>query len=358
LRTRGLTLLLAPAACGGAIDPDDPVDAPAAGDAPALLDGTQPGSDAAPMSVPDFGSCASTIECANAESECLPVAALDGASICLPSCSVSSECPVDTFCYVREDGPYALLKNRCFYSYCGQGFMNGETSGPCRVGAEQSLPWAEQLPGWCYPFHDGVWGICLEFGDLGAGEACDGAETRCRGAGCRNCGPGTACVGGSCQELCDPRRLLEGTAVACPIGDGCRDRSEVHVSESGLGRGSWGTCDLGDHCLTTGPATCPATVDGDPQGCMPTNPVRATGFCDERAAGLIATGAVCPPDPPSGDANECVAGNVCVSDATGTHCQMICELGPDAAPCPDGTCAPLLWSTDPEIPTQDWGTCR
>jgi hypothetical protein len=358
LRWLGLTVWLGVAciACGDAGGADDETDAAAFSDG--ASSDTFPASDAAPMSVADFRPCGATIECLNPDSACLPVAPLDGVSLCLPRCEVSAECPVDTFCWASTDGPYALLKGRCFWSYCGESFDNGETGGPCRVGAEQGIPWSEQLPGWCYPFHDGIWGLCLELGDLGAGEACDPPEDRCRGDGCKNCGPGTACVAETCREVCDPRLLVEGGTPACPTEHGCRDRSEVHVFDTGLGRGSWGTCEPGTACLTVGEATCPMSSTGQPQGCQPTNPIRPTGFCDERASGTLDPGATCQGDPPAGDEHECAAGTLCVTRASTSTCEPLCDLAETRSPCAgDATCQSILWSIDPAIRTQDWGTC-
>ena len=345
-------------ACGDAGPDGDVADAPAFGDAAGA--DASPAGDAAPMSVADFQACGSTIECANPASECLPVAPLGGASLCLPSCDASDQCPVDTFCWARADGPYALLLGRCFWSYCGESFDNGATGGPCRVGAEQDIPWAEQVPGWCYPFQDGAWGLCLEYGDVEAGGECDGLLDRCRGDGCRNCGPGTVCITGTCHALCDPTLLLEPSGEPpCGTEQGCRDRSEVHVFDTGVGLGSWGTCEPGDACLTVGGSPCPSSTTGQEQGCLPTNPVRPTGFCDPTAAGDLAVGDVCPAGGPAGDEHECVAGSLCVTGAGGSSCESLCDLGQSLSPCEGGTtCQQILWSADPMIRTQDWGTCR
>jgi hypothetical protein len=251
------------------------------------------------------------------------------------------------------------MKGRCFFSYCGEWFGNGETGAACRVGGEQAIPEEEQLAGWCYPMHDGAWGLCLEHGDVPSGGVCDPAVARCRGEGCHNCGPGSVCIDGRCAQVCDPRSLLSDTGPACPSDQGCRDRSEVHVFDDGLGVGTWGTCELGDACLIVGEATCPPTDEGQAQGCVPTNPVRATGFCDPSGDGDLAVGAACSADAPPGDAHECTSGSVCVTSSTSSRCERLCDLEESRQPCPGSSdCAPVSWTVEPSIKTQDWGTCR
>jgi hypothetical protein len=307
------------------------------------------------MSVPDFGRCGSDVECMGSGSACVTVHLLDGIRLCLPACEATADCPADAFCY-PDGGPYPALAGRCFYSYCGQSFDNGETSGACRIGAELEIPTEEQLDGWCYPFRDGAWGLCIELGSVAAGGTCDPPASRCRGDGCRNCGAGTVCIDGVCEELCDPLEVGTGSTT-CPGGEGCWDRSELHVfSNDPPGTGTWGTCQDGTACQLFGDP-CP-DGSGGAEGCLPTTPVRANGFCDPGASGDLAPGAACAPDQ-DGDPYECQTGALCITESTASTCQLLCDLEEVDRPCPDGSeCLELTWSSDPAIETQGWGTCR
>src|SRR5207237_60766 len=152
---------------------------------------------------------------------------------------------------------------------------------------------SEQRAGTCLPLDDqgtveadagrGPIGQCLEAGGTTEDLPCD-LVNRSRSG--KNCAPGLACVGGAsadigrCARLCDPLAAPDPCAVA---GRACFDNSTgetVRDPQTGAIlaqlHGTWGYCRTGTRCQLTTPATCPAG-----QGCLPTNPVRASGFCSD-----------------------------------------------------------------------------
>ncbi len=362
--------------------------------------------------VADFGTCRSPTDCINPNSQCILVT-LTGASECLPQCTATATCPFNTYCYPVGGGTVlgqsvAAMANHCWYSICGELEMNGTTGGACMLGAESGATAANQLPGWCLPIDDGVFGQCLEAGTVAPGGACNftaGTQTR----GGANCDATSLCVGmagaamGTCAQVCNPANILTGTPTGCTVAtEGCFDSSSVITQVSAMGavmvnRQTIGFCAAGAvPCGLIGTLNaCPNDATGAAQGCVQTNSLRPTGICDPMGAGVLTAGTMCvAPTPATPDTGRCAAGTLCNGAAAAMTCQTFCTTAPPTctatAPCPAPmtcptpgsacavpypvencaalglTCRSLVWDTGfdmtPGTPddnhTADWGTCQ
>jgi len=309
-----LVLLLAPA-CGDSSGDDDDAPDAAAGGADAGADAGTTGL------VADFDECTGDADCAGANSDCRMVGWTQRKE-CLPACEATSECGFNTYCYPDNASTvlganFAFMAGHCWFSICGPGRQNGETGGACQLGAEAALPAAQQLPGYCLAIEDGLFGQCLEAGDVAAGGTCDfGTPVR----GGNNCDGASLCVGqtgapsGTCAATCDPRKLLTGVDECADPAQDCFDQSSlITYSDGSTARSTVAFCAAVQACTVIGPSPCPAG-----EGCAFSNPPRATGRCDPTATGHLTPGHACGG---TGDAVECQAGSACL----GT-CLTLCDL--------------------------------
>jgi hypothetical protein len=310
----GLLLLLGPVACGG--DDDNP------GVTPDAAPSADAGPDAAPAggTVEDFDECAADADCKNTGSDCRQVGWTNSKQ-CLPSCESTAQCGFGTYCYPSNSSttlgtPFAFMANHCWFSICGPGRQNGETGGACKMGKEAGIPAGEQIDGFCVPIEDGLFGQCLEAGDVAAGGACDLANPTRAG---HNCDSASLCVGasgaasGTCAQVCDPRKILTGADDCTNAAEDCMDQSSVNTySDGSTARSTLGFCNDVKACSTVGPNTCASG-----EGCAFTNPLRPTGVCDPAAQGNVAVGATCGG---TGDDKECQAGSACL-----TTCRKLCD---------------------------------
>ncbi len=382
MRKLGFAMLLACTAavgCGGGDDGGDidavalPPDAdPNAPDAmPTLPDADQGGGPIA-----DFDVCNVDADCMNPNSDCRAVPWIGGDKNCIPRCDASADCPFSTYCYPTGGGAlgpsFALMGDHCWFSLCGEAFgpamtPNSRTGGPCNLGVEAGVPAADQLPGWCLPIDDAYFGQCIEVGSLGAGSTCD-FTTQTRGGA--NCDATTLCIGqsmaaqGTCAQICDPRRILEDTATGCTTaGQGCQDGSSIITySDGSTARQTIGFCNDLTACKLIGANTCPNDTMGNPQGCVLSNSLRPTGFCDETGSGPLATGTACPAPTmtPPPEAMQCAPGNLCNQPAGGAFtCEAYCKTPPrtcaaatDCAPsesCLGSVCVLNGYTTGPDV---------
>ncbi len=308
--------------CGDDNEGDDDVTLPDGG--------PDAGPDAAVTgTVADFDECAADDDCAGAGSDCRMVG-WTASKQCLPACESTDQCGFNTYCYPENSSSvlgtqFAFMAGHCWFSICGPGRQNGETGGACKMGKEASIPVGEQLDGFCIAIEDGLFGQCLEAGDVAAGGACDLADPTRDGANCNStslCAGQTGAAQGTCQQVCDPRKILTGEDDCTVATEDCFDQSSMNTYADGsTARSTLGFCS-GDiqACAIVGPSTCPSG-----EGCAFTNPVRETGVCDPAAAGSVALGAACG-GTPAGDATECGAGAACL----GT-CFSLCD-GPATRP--------------------------
>ena len=214
----------------------------------------------------------------------------------------------------------------------------------------------------------------MEAGTQQAGQPCDTGD-RTRGG--QNCDPASICtvaagaMTGACAALCDPRSILTrppGDTSGCALGTDCRDASDVTVFNDGTtAPATVGFCAAVTACRVLGANACPQG-GAEPEGCTPTNPVRATGVCDPGADGPLGAGATCEVMPAT-PAGECAAGTICFGrSATDLTCETLCDLG--AMPtvvCPGATtCQTVRWSagldgatgTPDDVFALSWGTCQ
>lgn len=317
------------------------------------------------------GKCNTSNDCANPTSDCV---SLTSTKICIAKCAKTSECATDLFC-VPAGITNGSIANHCWVSICGQDRSNGVTGGACKIGADRSLPAADQKEGICDPIDDDHIGLCWEVGAVAIGAACDPPLT----GGARKCNaqgfcfaPGEA-TEGTCIQRCDPKKVLSGEATGCPEGTGCVDVSSMEL-EYDSDESKWltnkltlGLCDTGKACSTV------AATSGCPDGtaCGPTNPLRETGWCDKDATGgqkaLDATCTAQTGETPPPAAERCVAGVYCAKSgpAVATTCQTPCDLDAQTNPCTTGTCKKIFWnagsdaqSADDDEYTIGWGTCQ
>jgi hypothetical protein len=346
-------------------------DDPTAGapDAPAHSADAAADAPAAPLP-PDLAPCRADLPCPDG-TDCLPVYWLGGERRCLRPCTHTADCGRDEVCYGEVSAAYDAMADHCYTSVCQYPLMT------CQLGAEIDLPPTEQRAGTCLPVDDlgqaedtdgGVTlnplGQCRESGSAQLGELCPRTPSASLGV---PCAPLLACVGdptdelGRCATLCDP----DG-ADPCLPGSACFDASEgrtVYDPASGAVLGqihaTWGYCRSGTRCMVTESGGCPSG-----QGCLPTTPVRASGFCSERGGGARALGQSCVPTgavAPS-FAERCASGRC---DPTGGDADAglfgICRAYCDPMhPCAIGSCVEYSWddlSSEPNL-TQGFGVCR
>lgn len=370
--------LLAVAVCGcgngdhGAVDAA-PHDAAPPSDAP---DAMTPSDAGGHGNVQDFfdpvnGPCVIDGDCANPLSDCRPIGRLrNSPKQCIPRCTTGDDCPFSYTCYQSDSVTLGVdqMKGHCWLSLCGPLAANGDTGGACVRGYDiPGQPTAQTAPGACAPLDDGAFGICEEVGTVAAGGTCDFATQTHGGA---NCDATSLCIGlsgmptGTCKAVCDPRAILTAMPTGCTGTTQCLDRSKVVTYADGvtIDHRTIGWCDDITACATLAPNTCPPAAGGMMQGCLPTNPLRATGECSPDAAGLLAIGATCPSMPMS-PTQECVAGAACI----GGTCRQLCDTGmtPTVTCVPGTTCMPVLWDKgfDGVSPSLDddktitWGSC-
>jgi hypothetical protein len=360
-------------ACGddGAAPPADAATA-MMGDAPqvdALYD-----TDALP---PDLNECGPTAPCA-AGTDCIRVPWLSGKRLCLRGCAATADCGLDEICYHNVRNPaFMAMANHCYSSFCSQPLL------PCSMGDEIGLSLADQRPGTCLPrddegalsppdggadgvTHPGPLGQCLEAGKVDGDLPCE-LQGRLRGG--EVCAQGLVCVGGAtadlgrCARLCDPLAPIDPCASS---GRVCFDASQgttVYDRQTSqiLGQihATWGYCRTGDRCALTAPGTCPTGT-----GCLPTTPVRGSGFCGVNGQGDVALGQGCVPFgvlAPS-QSERC---QEALCDSFGTDadagiagiCRPYCDQG---HACPVGSCVPYTWDEAGSLPnlTQGFGVCR
>lgn len=377
------------AACGG-----DDGDTP---DAPPPIDAVQ--IDAVPVidaitgdrNIPDFEQCVFNDDCENLNSDCRLVfwSGESGTKMCLPRClddagvEDNSMCPFGFYCVPINGGNYtsnaAVMGGHCIYSFCGPMVENGVTGGACKVGGEMWPSTDGLADGWCYPISDGEYGQCLEAGTVAEGGQCDFDVPEQTRDG-DNCDSTTLCIGqegnpiGTCARICDPATIDNdpATNTGCPTGEDCYDSSAIITWDpASKARSTIGFCTDVMACQTLPANTCPNDPDtGDVQGCYPTNSLRPTGICIPEANGTVAVGDACPQNP-TGDAQECVPGALCVGDsATTMSCTQMCDAAGTAINCadvdPTYTCQSILWdlgwdtdpaATDDDRYTEDWGIC-
>ncbi|MFH0900226.1 MAG: hypothetical protein V2A73_06325 [Pseudomonadota bacterium] len=344
--------------------------------------------------VQPYGECISTDECAPAEPQtsCVPIGWLKDKAgnmpkACLYECKASTECPFGNVCYPAGGGSlgtaFSLMAGHCYVSYCGFGNAQnpGATGQPCNLGEELGLDAANQFPGWCLPLADGIQGLCIEVGTKTVGDACD-FQNRKRGGS--NCDATSICVGatgavtGKCAKLCDPNTILtrESGNSDCPLKEDCADQSSVDTYDRTATPPVVYTQTIGfcspdvTACALFAENTCPDNSKGEKQACASSNPVRATGACQESAYGNVALDGTCArptqsaPNVP--EDKECAAGNFCWSvDEQGTSfvCRKLCDTG--SPTCPDNTtCQAVMWDSGQDSSsikddnyTIGWGMC-
>ncbi len=317
-----LPLLLAgTAACGGSGGDDDGT-LPDAGHHDAGIDATVGGP------VADFDTCVTDADCKNVGSDCRMVG-WTASKQCLPACTSNDQCGFNTYCYPANSSSalgtqFAFMSNHCWFSICGPVRQNGQTGGACKLGKEANIPAGSQIDGFCIAIEDGLFGQCIEAGQVAAGGTCDLANPQRGGA---NCDSTSLCVGGSgaaqgkCAQVCDPRKVLTGGDDCTNAAEDCMDQSSVNAfSDGSTSRSTLGFCNDVQACSTVGPNTCPTG-----QGCAFTNPLRPTGVCDPAAEGSVVLGATCGGG--TGDDKECQAGSACL----GSACRKLCD-GPGPRP--------------------------
>jgi hypothetical protein len=159
--------------------------------------------------------CLATVGCASQGLQCTPGFSLgtQPVSICLYTCSQTSECPnVLTSCQSINGMPV------CFLNYCAQ---NG-------TGYFQPCPSATADDGMCLPYGSagGTIGICNGTGALTSGATCTGS--RANGTTDGLCATGLTCTtyssatGGTvsvCQDVCDSS--ANPTGPTCGSADLC-----------------------------------------------------------------------------------------------------------------------------------------
>jgi hypothetical protein len=349
-------------ACGE--DEAGPPDAPApaddaAADAPSVTDGL----------APDLGACDADQACPDG-TDCVRVAWLGGALRCLRPCLATADCGLDEVCYAGVADPvFAAMANHCYTSICTAPLA------ACQLGAEIGLPAADQRAGTCVPVDDegaagdggpGPIGQCHEAGSLGEGQPC----LRKVAGGPRDvplCAQGLVCGGdagdatGLCARLCDPLASPDpctAPATACfdaSTGQTVRDPQSGQIEA--LLHATWGFCRPGQRCNLLVQGSCPSG-----RGCLPTTPVRPSGFCSEQGTGQRPLGQPCVPfgvlaPAPSERCQEALCDPDFPGALTGT-CRAYCDPG---HACGVGSCEPYLWVEDdagmPNL-TQAFGVCR
>ncbi len=333
--------------------------------------------------VPNFAACKNISECVDPEAECVPTWYFQNEKSCLPKCKDTSECPVDSYCFESTSAMFVAMKDHCAWSLCGEqldpaNHSIGVTGGACELGGESALPKEKRLPGWCNPVNDGVLGVCQEVGTQKPGEECDPDRARggnvCDATG--TCLTAQGALVGTCGKFCDPKTILTratGDNSGCGTGEDCQDASYAFLRKNAMGgddpvRVTLGVC-IKDvtACRTVGATDCPKDAMNRDQGCLPTNPLRATGLCSQYATGSLAADATCPaltPDTP--DDQQCVAGTVCGGSM---KCETMCdiahlgEMGAALVTCATGkSCKSIDWpggdGTADDTKSLDWGICQ
>ncbi len=350
---RRVALVLLFAACGDDAMPiaaDGPVADAAIADAPSI------DTDALP---PDLFACDGDHPCPDG-TDCTRIPWLAGARRCLRRCNGTGDCGLNEICYRNVSDPiYQSMANHCYLSYCFAALGN------CRLGAEVGLDDGDQRDGTCLPLDDqgavtdggvrGPIGQCLEAGEVGEDLPCELQHPQRGGLVCAQ---GMVCTGGAtadigrCQLLCDPTAVPD----PCAAGRGCFDDSTGTTLGPVPIHATWGFCRIGTRCSLVSPGGCPSG-----SGCLPTNPIRADGFCSFDGAGAEQVGQSCVPfgvvapsfsercqealcDPTGVDAD---------AGPNGT-CRQYCDL---AHACAAGTCVPYTWDELGNL-TQQFGVCR
>ena len=325
-----------------------------------------------PSSVDNPCTCSATEDCLDVTADCIKVPWV-AQKRCLPPCTTGtgtdtvydqSMCPFSSACYPSGGGglgaDFALMAGHCYFSYCGFDvptgsgtFVNGQTRGDCLLGAELWSPDPDDLhPGTCISLGDGTFGVCRENGSVLPGGVCD-LDQFIRTRDGANCDGDGLCIGmlgeaqGTCARQCDPRLILSGDPAGgtCTDGQNCYDDSIVLTSPTSgkARRGTIGECQDLKACALYDTAACPDDPGGGldaKMGCVASNAVRPTGYCDTYGGGDLGVGDSCTAGATS-DATECVSGAFCPGTSSAT-CERMCDMPADAPVCSPDAVPPVV----------------